>query len=83
MAHNFKKIIPRKAINKSSKTLFFVPFLVVFACWGFFPKIPALPHTTISGPRKVSKKTDEPIPRKFTDRWKDGWTEGRKDRTIS
>ena len=47
---------PRKAINKSSKTLFFVPFLVIFACWGFFPKIPALPHTTIMGPEKFQKK---------------------------
>ena len=38
---------------KSPKTMFlghFWPFLVIFAQWGFFPKNPALSHTTIYGP---------------------------------
>ena len=38
---------------KSPKTMFlghFWPFLVIFARWGFFPKNPALSHTTIYGP---------------------------------
>ena len=37
---------------KSPKTMFlghFWPFLVIFARWGFFPKNPALSHTTIYG----------------------------------
>ena len=40
---------------KSPKTMFlghFWPFLVIFAQWGFFPKNPALSHTTIYGPLK-------------------------------
>ena len=66
---------------KSPKTMFlghFWPFLVIFARWGFFPKNPALSHTTIYGPLTpcyVSEKTNEPIPRKLTDRQKDGWTD--------
>ena len=44
-----------------------------------FPKNPALSHTTIYGPRKVSEKTNERVPRKLTDRCKDRQTEGRKD----
>ena len=38
---------------KRPKTMFlgrFCPFLVIFARWGFFPKNPALSHTTIYGP---------------------------------
>ena len=75
---------------KSPKTMFlghFWPFLVIFAQWGFFPKNPALSHTTIYGPLtpcQVSEKTNEPILRKFTDRQKDGrmeeWTDRRTDR---
>ena len=37
---------------KSTKTMFLVyfwPFLVIFARWGFLPKNPALLHTTIYG----------------------------------
>ena len=38
---------------KSPKTMFlghFLPFLVIFARWGFFPKNPALSHITRMGP---------------------------------
>ena len=71
---------------KSPKTMFlghFWPFLVIFARWGFFPKNPALSHTTIYGPLtpcQVSEKTNEPILRKLTDRWKDGRMEGQTGR---
>ena len=47
---------------KSPKTMFlghFLPFLVIFAQWGFFPKNLALSHTTICGfitPCWVSEK---------------------------
>ena len=37
---------------KSPKNTFlghFLPFLVIFAQWGFFPKNPGLPHKTIYG----------------------------------
>ena len=47
-----------------------------------FPKNLALLHTTIYGPLtpcKVSEKTNEPIPRKPTDRQTDGRTDRRMD----
>ena len=51
--------IPGKTNNmiflKRPKNLFlghFWPFLVIFAWWEFFPKNPALSHTTIYGPLK-------------------------------
>ena len=56
---------------KKSKKIVFVPFLTIFAQWGFFPKKQALSHTTTYGPLtlyQVSEKTNEPIPRKLTDR---------------
>ena len=65
---------------KSPKTLFlehFWPLLVIFAQWGFFAKNLALSQITIYRPLtpcQVSEKTNEPILRKFTDRWKDRWT---------
>ena len=62
---------------KSPKTKFMGHFLVIFAWWGFFPKNPALSHATIYGPLTACyllEKTNEPIPRKLTDRWKDGHT---------
>ena len=72
---------------ESPKTMFlgrFWQFLVNFARWGFFPKNPALAHTTIYGPLTpcyVSEKTNEPTPRKLThsrkDVRKDGWTDGQ------
>ena len=58
----------------------FLPFSVIFAQWGFFPKNLALPHITRYGPLTpwyVSEKTNEPILRKVTDRRKDGWTDRR------
>ena len=62
------------------------PFLVIFAQWGFFPKTLVLTHTAINGPLtpgQVSEKTNEPIPRKLTDRPKDvrkgGWKDVRTD----
>ena len=60
----------------------FWPFLVIFARWGFFPKNPTLSQTTIYGPLtscKVSEKTNEPIPKKLTDRQKDGRKDIRTD----
>ena len=71
--------------SKSPKTMFldhFWPFLVIFARWGFFPKNPTLSQTTIYGPLtscKVSEKTNEPIPKKLTDRQKDGRKDIRTD----
>ena len=70
---------------KSPKTMFlghFSPFLVIFAQWGFFPKNRALSHTTIYKPLTpccISEKTNEPIPRKLMDRWKDGRMDGWTD----
>ena len=64
---------------KSPKTMFlghFWPFLVILPHWDFFPKNPALSHTTIYGPQtpcQVSQKTNEPIPTKLMDRLKEGW----------
>ena len=66
---------------KSSKTLFlghFWPFLVIFARLRFFSKNLTLSHTTLYEPITlcwVSEKTNEPIPRKLTDRQKDEWTD--------
>ena len=71
---------------KSPKTMFLDhswPFLVIFVRWGFFQKNPALLHTTIYGPLTpclASEKTNKPIQRKLTDRWKDGQTKGQMNR---
>ena len=46
------------SFSKSSKTMFLGHiwlFLVIFAWWGFFPKDPALSHTTIYGPLNHAK----------------------------
>ena len=83
LSKNVSQKFTKKPINKNSKTLIlrhFWPFLVIFVCWGFFPKYSVLSHTTIFDPRKVFEKTNKPIPRKRTDRWKDEWKEGRKNR---
>ena len=62
------------------------PCFYIFDCfWSFLPagdffKKIQLSHATIYKPRRVSEKTNEPILRKLTDRWKTRWTEGRKDR---
>ena len=58
--------------SPKTKNHVFEPFLTIFARWGFFPKNPALSHTTIYGPlttmlTKFQKKTNESIPRKLTD----------------
>ena len=66
---------------ESPKTMFlghFWPFSVIFARWGFFPKIPALSHITRYGPLtpcSISEKTNEAILRKLMDRRKDGRTD--------
>ena len=64
---------------KSPETIFLdhcLPFLVIFARWGFDPKNPALSDTTTYGPLTpcyVSEKTNEPISRKLVDRRKARW----------
>ena len=62
---------------KSPKTMF-LGILVIFARWGFFPKNPAVTHNYIWAPNTMLsfRKTNEPIPRKLTDRRKDGRKEG-------
>ena len=61
---------------KSSKTIFWGHFSVIFAQWGFFPQNLALSHTTKYGPLKLcanSKKTYRQTEEK---------TEGQTDRQI-
>ena len=59
------------------------PCFYIFDCfWSFLPagdffKKIQLSHATIYKPRRVSEKTNEPILRKLTDRWKTRWTEGQ------
>ena len=60
---------------KSLETLFLGHFWSFLSDGDFFPKNPALSHRTIYGPLTpclVSEKTNAPIPRKLTDRRKDG-----------
>ena len=66
---------------KSPKTMFlshFWLFLVIFAWLGFFPKNSAVTYNYIWAPNSMLsfRKTNEPIPRKLTDKRKDE----RKDR---
>ena len=70
---------------KSPKTMFlghfFNHFLSFLPDGDFFQKI-RLSHTTILGlltPCQISQKTNEPIPRKLTDRWKHKQKDGRTD----
>ena len=63
---------------KGPKTLFwghFWPFLVIFAKWVIFQKKSGCHTQYIWAPNTcwVSEKTEEPIPWKLTNRWKDGW----------
>ena len=48
---------------------------------GIFPKNLAVTHNYIWAPNTMlsSEKTNEPIPRKLTDRWKDRRNKGRTD----
>ena len=65
---------------KSPKTLFldhFWQFLVIFARCGLFPKNPAVTYNYIWAPNnmlnlKKKQKNNDPIPRKLTDKWKNG-----------
>ena len=62
---------------KSPTTIFLGHFRSFLPDVNFFQKI-QLSHETIYRPPTscyVSGKTDEPIPRKRTDRRKDGWTD--------
>ena len=63
---------------KSPKIMFLGHFWSFLPNGDFFPKNPALSHTTIYVPLTpcyVSEKTNEPIPRKLTEGRKDGWTD--------
>ena len=79
---HFRQNTWRDFLEKSKKHVS-GPFLVIFTRWRFFQKKIRLCHTIIYGsltPCYVSEKTNEPIPRKLTDRRKDGRTEGRTNR---
>ena len=77
-----------KFFNKLKKTPVFGPFLVNFCnFWGkkFFPENLALSCTDSYGFLALCQnleKTNATIPRKQTDRWKDGRMEWQKDRRI-
>ena len=61
---------------KSPKTMFLDHFWPFLPDGNFFQKT-QLSHTTIYRPLtlcQVSEKTNEPIPRKIMDRWKEGQT---------
>ena len=67
---------------KSPKTMFLDHFWS-FLFNGDFSKKIQLSHTAIYGPLTpclASEKSNKPIQRKLTDRWKDGQTKGRTNR---
>ena len=66
---------------KNPKNMFLGHFWSFLPDGDFFQKI-WLSHTTIYGPLTpccVSEKTNEPIPRKPMDRWKDGQNDSQID----
>ena len=60
--------------SNKSKNLYFWHIFLIFGTNKFFKKNPALPHTTHGSltPCRVSEKTNEPIPRKLSDRRMEG-----------
>ena len=65
---------------KSPKTMFLGHFWSFMPDGDFFQKNPALSHTAVYGsltPCYVSEKTNQPIPRKLTDRRMDRLKEGQ------
>ena len=91
MLMNHKNKTNDMVFLKSLKTMFLGHFWPFLPDGDFYEKI-RLSHTTIDGPLtpcyiwtpntpniKFSDKTNEPIPRKLTDRSKDEWKDGRTD----